>query len=88
MIDKETILLPRRARNSYITVKFLTEQIKRLEKQDLVRVTKEKKTSSEVVAVETKIKEENEKRETTRRKKTEKKPVETTEETKQEKTEE
>lgn len=41
MVNQETIILPKRARNSFVKVRSLTEQIKTLEKKDLIKVKKE-----------------------------------------------
>lgn len=38
IVDKETIILPKRQRNGYVSVNEKTEQMKKLEKDELIKV--------------------------------------------------
>lgn len=42
LFEKETLILPRRERNSYVILPYLNEQLKRLRDQELIRVKKTK----------------------------------------------
>ena len=38
IFDKETMILPKRERNAFVSVPYLNEQLKKLQKEELVKV--------------------------------------------------
>lgn len=45
IFDKETMILPKRERNAFVSVPYLNEQLKKLQKEELIKVKEVKEVN-------------------------------------------